>query len=309
MRNLPTESELLIRDAIKHTSEKEGYKINFPERDQHDKPDLLFEIGEVRVACECTQIPPSYIYQYRFKTESWDGFDFLSTTYPNEPHQWAKDAVEKKAKLIESYIKRTNAHEAWLVIHLPHQENQFFLNHEEEWVKWALRHGTKLVKHNFSQIYLWSPKGGIQVISVQRNEKGTNSELILDFGYGYPTICNNRASIRFRTTNSSQQKPNKTFQTCTTKKSRIIEPIDNEYKNHNPSNRVATYRFEGLAWNDRIKITGSVNFDDLGDEIFLEPIYVDNLEPNKDYWAHYLHEFRSPAQLKTKHRFYPQNED
>lgn len=308
MRDEPTEAEVLASRALAEAFKNEGHSVNFPERDKYDKPDILIEIAGIRIACECTQIPPSYIYQYqhkKVKQEDWNGSKILSSTWPNEPHQWFADAIEKKARLVPDYLVRTGAKEAWLLIHAPPQVTQSFLDHEQEWVLWALRHGAKMVEHPFSQIHLWTPKGGIHPVSILSNEKGTYSDLGIDFTEGYPTLCVNRASIKFTTTLKSSDEPIVFTSKHDTQTTKVVEPIDKEYAKHKPATRVATYCFETTVWHDRANIKCTVKFLDNGESIVLDPFIINELSPNKDYYFHYLHEFRAPKKLHTLHRVQP----
>lgn len=305
MRDEPTESEELISRALAEAFENEGHSVSFPERDKNDKPDILIEIAGVRIACECTQIPPSYIYQFQHKknkTTDWDGNSLLSSTWPNEPHQWVAEAIKKKIKLVPDYLSRTSSTEAWLVVHSPPQVTQSFIDECKEWILRALHHGAKMIDHPFGQIHLWTPKGGIHPISVLKNEQDTHSELGIDFSDGYPTLCVNRASIKFTTAEINATEPNIFNYSHTTRKSRIVVPIDQEYAKHKPAMRIANYYFEVVAWSDRAEINRAVEFPDIDERIALDPFKVDNLAPNKDYSMHYLHEFEAPKKLKTLHR-------
>ena len=204
MRDRPTKVEELCAEALSEAFKKEGHSVSFPDREKKDKPDILIEIAGVRVACECTQIPPSYIYQFQHKhytKEEWPDGELLSTTWPNEPHEWVADAISKKTPLVAGYLTRTGAKEAWLLLHSPPESNQFFIEYEKTWIPWALRHGAKMVDdHPFTQIYLWTPQSGIQLISVLKNEIDSHSELGIDFSKGYPTLCVNRTTLKIVTT-------------------------------------------------------------------------------------------------------------
>ncbi|MBV6641326.1 MAG: hypothetical protein KI791_11430 [Cyclobacteriaceae bacterium] len=163
MRKEPTKAEKLSAEALSRAFIQDGHDVKFPQRTTQDKPDILIEIDNILIACECTQIPPSYIYQFhqkKHKKTDWNDKEILSITRPNEPHYWLADAINKKSEKVPGYLSRTNAKFAWLLVHSPVEKNQFFIKNRS-WIIEALKHGAHINKHLFEQIYLWTPQSGI----------------------------------------------------------------------------------------------------------------------------------------------------
>jgi hypothetical protein len=308
MRTEPTRAEEASIAALVDAFVKDGHAAAVIPREVNDKPDALLDVGGVRVNCECIQIPPQYIYHHHhkhFPAEAWAGMEILSILWPNEPHQWIAEAIRKKAKLCASYQQATGAKESWLLIHAPAEPTQFFVDGSQYWIQWSLRHGAKTVDHPFGQIFLWTPQGGIQPISVRRDEYGTHSELGINFASGYPTLCVNRYSVPFKTLPRGALDP-QVWEVWRSDFNRlVVDPIDVEYRRHAPSHRSVRYLTRGTVWSDRAEIVTTAVFADEQAPTVLWTKKLEGLLPSKDYWIHALHEFRSPKQLHTWHVVQP----
>lgn len=308
MRKNPTPTEYESIAALVESFKRDGHACNRIQRSIEDKPDALLEVGGVRIACECIQIPPAYIYKFHHTLHppsAWGGKDILSFLWPNEPHQWVAEAVAKKARLWPSYRASTGAQLPWLLIHSPSQPKQFFLDGSKEWFLWALRHGTKMVEHPFEQIFLWTPQEGIQTVFVARRDKGTHSEFGITFSDGYPTLCVNRFTVPFSTASDESNAPVRSSFVARTSKQVVVPPRDQEYSRHPPAKRSVLYAFEMIAWATRVEVLTNVHFQDEGDPIPLGVQKIENLLPNTRYFWHNLHEFRSPKSLRTWHVMQP----
>lgn len=292
MRPLPTEAELAIREAITNELKKIGHSVYFPERDKHDKPDLLFEVNGVIIACECTQIPPKYIFEHEFKADRWDGFDLFSATYPNEPHYWAEEAIKKKNSLIESYIKNTNCSQVWLVLHSPAKNTQSFLKYHPTWIRHAILVGSNQFQHHFNKILFWTPQQGIH--QVEKKPISEIPTLSFNFSRGHPTLCVNRAKITTSATKNSAESPNIIFHEFSTRKSKIIEPMDDNFRKHPPAISAAKYKLEGKVWHNKGEVKISVLFEGSDKEISLKPIHFNKIQPGMEFCFHFLHEFPCP---------------
>lgn len=308
MRHEPKPAEDASITALVNAFRRDGHTaLRIPRRIE-DKPDALLEIGGVRIACECIQVPPEYIYKHhhiRHQPSAWGGKEILSFLWPNEPHQWVAEAVTRKARLWPSYQALTDARAAWLLIHSPIEPNQFFLDGAEKWIQWALRHGAKMNEHPFDQVFLWTPGTGIHTISVARNETGTHSELGISFSEGYPTLCVNRFTIPFVTQPTGSKAPLRTRYMAQTIREIVVQPRDIEYARHQPARRLFYYTCDVLAWEKRADIQTTVSFADEADPITLDCHHIENLSPNTSYFEHNIHEFRAPKSLKTWHVVQP----
>ena len=308
MRREPSPAEEASVAALVSAFLRDGRLAAIIPREISDKPDALLEVAGVRIACECIQVPPQYIYQHHckhFPADAWSGKDILSIVWPNEPHHWVAEAIRKKSKLHAGYLQATGATESWLLIHSPLEPTQSFLDGSKEWIQWALRHGAKMVDHPFSQIFLWTPQGGIQPISVRRNEVGTHSELGIEFASGYPTLCVNRFSVPFSTlahVESGSREWQLKF--CESNKL-VIDPQDSEYQRHARAHRSVSYVVQVRVWVDRAELNTTVEFGGGEGPVVLHPQRIEGLGPSTDYWYHAVHEFRSPKQLSTYHAVQP----
>jgi hypothetical protein len=308
MRKNPTPAEDASIAALVKAFQNDGHAANRVPRPLEDKPDALLEVGGVRIACECIQIPPEYIYKSNhtlYQPSAWEGKEILSFMWPNEPHQWVVEAVSKKARLWPSYHASTGAQLPWLLLHSPFEPKQFFLDGSKEWILWALRHGAKMVEHPFEQIFLWTPQSGIQTVFVASRDKETHSELGIAFSEGYPTLCVNRFTVPFSTLGNESSIPDRRSIFARTSKQVIVRPRDKEYSRHAPAMRNVVYACEVSAWATRAEVLTTVHFEDEDNPIPLGVQKAENLIPNTTYYGHYLHEFLSPKSLKTWHIIQP----
>lgn len=296
---------MLSRQALVESFRSEGHHVRLTKRDKHDRPDILLEVSGIRVACECVQIPPAYIYRDHQKQpdeSDWGGCDLLSMLWPNEPHEWISDAIEKKTRLVPDYLERTDATEPWLLVHSPPENTQSFLRDHQQWVIWALRYGSKTVEHPFTQIHLWTPQGGIHPIFVRDQHADINRELDIDFSHGYPTLCVNRASFNFTTPEASNTSPNKFAFEHGSKNQVVIEPRNPEYRKYPPARRDFKYRFQVTAWPNRAVVETEIKFVDEGQTRSLDPNEINELAPGQEFWFYYLHEFRAPRNWSTSYQ-------
>ncbi|CAD5374403.1 hypothetical protein RA210_U550002 [Rubrivivax sp. A210] len=303
-RPAPTAAETEASAALAAAFRREGHQVLFPERERSDRPDLLFEINGIRIACECIQIPPKYIYSFHhkhFRDSDWRGNQLLSTLWPNEPHQWAAEAVRKKNALIPQYVRSTGAREVWLLLHSPPQSNQFFVNAANTWIPWALRHGANSTPHAFAQIHLWTPQTGITPISIRGNETNIRTELAVDLSSGYPTMCVTRFALPFVTASAGSTEPVIHTFRHETSTAIVVPPRDPKYRKLSPARRVATYQSELVAWEDRAELSTILTFQDSGEIFRFEVIKLQGFSPAQQYYCHNLHEYVVPHNLRTFH--------
>lgn len=302
MRSQPTQAEKSITEELLSLLTESGNRVDIIERETHDRPDILFLLNGAPIACECIQIPSEYIYRNMFrKIKDGDKNANYSFIWPNEPHSWMTAAIKNKSVKIEEYKRETAAKEVWLAVHAPPQINQAFLDSDEQWVKRALKHGSKCVDHEFERVFFWSPQHGLTQIYERTADKGKPTLLKIDFSNGYPTLCINRFSIPITTPHQNQPSPAQTTYSLTKPIVEVVKPIDPNYSKHPHSTRDVDYVAEILAWNDRVEINVKITFKN--------PDYVDrrsvgtitSLIPGQTYFAHFLHEYRAPQLLNTDH--------
>lgn len=304
MRRKTTPGEDASIEALLAAFRDDRHIVQRIARPTEDRPDALLEIDGMRIACECVQVPPDYIYAGEHAVHSlskWDGRDILSFLWPNEPHQWIADAIRKKNKRWQEYLSATGAQLCWLLVHAPLQPDQNFLDGTKQWIQSALRHGTKMVEHRFEQVFLWTPQSGIKNISIARNETLTHSELGIAFSQGYPTLCVNRIFVPFRTASNRSSEPIRTRFVAKSLNQIVTKPHDKEYARHPAATRQVEYNCEVIAWSTRATLTTTATFAAPNDTIILGPRHMRNLTPNTAYTHHALHEFQAPKLMNTWH--------
>jgi hypothetical protein len=304
MRPEPTKAEEESITALLQAFLEQGNSAERIHRSVEDKPDALLRVGGVLIACECIQIPPAYILRHLHKRQplaAGNSKDMVSLIFPNEPHQWVAEAIRKKAGLHASYLASTSAKESWLVVHTPVELNQGFLNGAQAWVQWAVRHGSKMAGHPFSQVFLWTQNDGVYPVWNHARDSETHSSLGIDFAAGYPTLCINQFSIPITTPARGTLSPREQRFVIREAQQMATEPMDIEYRRHPPATRKLIYEVHVVAWPDHAQVKTTVVFVDDGtrsDESIAE---MTGLESETAYWHHAVHEFRAPQQLRTEH--------
>lgn len=308
MRAEPTDAEKTSLAALKQAFVEQGHAIETVPREVEDKPDALLRVGGVLVACECIQIPPAYILQHLHKqhpTADWKGKSVLSSVWPNEPHQWVAAAIQKKATLHSSYLASTSAKESWLLVHMPVQANQALLDGSQEWTQWAVRHGSKMAGHPFTQVFLWTPKEGIYPAWNRARDAETHSSLGINFSLGYPTLCVNRFKLPITTPARGSAVPKNERFVLDDAQQLVTMPMDAEYRKHQPASRAVVFEICVRTWSGRAEVSTVVVFPDEGTRVDLGTSAMEELQPETTYWHHALHEFRAPKVLHTEHVIQP----
>lgn len=304
MRTEPTDAEKLSLAALKQAFIDQGHTAETVPREVEDKPDALLRVGGVLVACECIQIPPAYILQHLHKRRpaaDWKGKAVLSELWPNEPHQWVAEAIRKKAALHDGYLASTSAKEVWLLVHTPVEENQALLDGSQDWTQWAVRHGAKMARHPYSQVFLWTPKEGIYPAWNRERDAETHSSLGMDFALGYPTLCINRYTVPISTLARGEQGPKEERLVFSDADQLVTTPKDAEYRKHPPATRLVVYEVCVLTWSDRAVVSTVAVFPDEGTRVDHGTKVIEGLRPDTTHWHHALHEFRAPKLLHTTH--------
>lgn len=308
MRAEPTDAERMSLAALKQALIEQGHAVETVPRAVEDKPDALLRVGGALVACECIQVPPAYILQHLHKLHpeaTWNGKPVLALIWPNEPHQWVAEAVQKKAALCSTYLGSTTATEAWLLVHTPVQANQALLDGSQEWIQWAVRHGAKMARHPFRQIFLWTPQHGIYAAWNRERDEATHSSLGMSFSPGYPTLCVNRFRVPFTTLARDADGAKEESFLLGHAQRVVTAPMDAEYRKHQPATRLMTYEVCVRAWATRAEISTVAVFPDEGTRADFGASAMEGLQPETIYWHHALHEFRAPKLLQTEHVIQP----
>lgn len=114
MRIERTGDEQRAIEAIKKYILQRGITVE-EDSDITDRPDALLILPGRRAACECRILSPEKILRmHGIKMQEGDRYRaFL----PIEPHMWIRKAIEAKDPKVAEYKTRTNASEAWLILH------------------------------------------------------------------------------------------------------------------------------------------------------------------------------------------------
>ena len=308
MRTEPTDAEKMSLAALKQAFINQGHAVEAVHREVEDKPDALLCVGSVLVACECIQIPPSYIFQHlhkQYPAAAWKGKSVLSLVWPNEPHQWVAEAIQKKAALHSTYLAATSANDSWLLVHTPVEANQALLDGSQEWTQWAVRHGAKMASHPFSQIFLWTPQQGIYFAWNRVRDAETHSSLGIGFSLGYPTLCINRFMVPIATLAQGEVGPREKRFALDDAELLVTAPMDAEYQKYPPATRVVVYEVCVRVWSDRAEVSTIVVFPHEGTLADLGTHVMKELQPETTYWHHVSHEYRAPKVLHTEHVVQP----
>lgn len=161
MRTTRTPAEQTAIDAFVEFLDSRGTPTKV-DNDIQDSPDCVLINCNGRIACECRYLGPEGLLQ--FHGRRMVQHKAYEIVLPWEPHIWISRAIEDKRDKIDRYIKNSGADSAVLLLHssplLP------LLTHWSEQTLSLMQHGTRNVKHNFSNIWL--------VDSIQNNHAVVN---------------------------------------------------------------------------------------------------------------------------------------
>lgn len=304
MRSEPKPVEIASINALLEAFRKEGHNAERIPRDVEDKPDGLLQFQNCRIACECIQIPPEYIFKYmhtRIPLQDFQGINLVSRTWPFEPHEWVARAILKKAQFVDEYIKRTDAQHAWLIVHAPIEHNQNFIDSKRDWIRQAVVHGTLMHKHPFEQVFLWTPQDGILSIYVRRHGENRISDFALGFSNGYPTITTHRLSFGYVTPPLGAKLPLQFRHAAKVIKHTYVDPLDATYLKYKPAYRPIEAVVTGEIWPTRCRFKVDIHYplENKTEEGLMTG--ADNLVPDSQNYMHYLYESTAPRRLETLH--------
>lgn len=304
MREEPTKAEVITSAALAHAFREAGHSVEIPDREATDRPDIFLKINGISVAVECTQIPPSYVFQHQHTApsdESLEAGNVVSVLYPNEPHMWVDAAIRKKARHVPAYMDQVSASECWLLIHAPPEDKNYFVDAGKEWIQHALAHGATLSSHPFKQVYVWTAVHGLLLVYHRQPTQSLHSDLGFQLTKGYPTLASNRIRLDIRTVDVGEAATS-TSQKYDRIELSVVEPVDPLFKRHQPAQRSVEYRTSCVASCCAATVRVWIRLDSSTEEMEVDPIEVPNLEPRTSYHIHWLHHLVAPAQLETHYR-------
>ena len=257
-RKEPTPAEIKLETILLDHIRADGHpNAKVLERETADKPDFAFTSDERKIACECTQIPPSDVFQWIHRTveaDRADGGYCWAVVWADEPHALVRDAIQRKKGKIPEYRESVSADEVWLLIHTPTEATNFFEPSSGDNTEGALKAGASAEAHEFDRILFWDAKSGLRQIHARGD---TPWKVTIDFSKGYPT--RSRAHFGFPFTTTQKDEPRKEYGYKPIRPLVIfVPPLDPDYAKHPPSYRGRSYQITIDAGatdaNNKIKI-------------------------------------------------------
>jgi hypothetical protein len=253
MRRQPTAAEQHAQTQLFAYLLRQGAPAKQVNREVSDRPDLAFDWGEKRIACECVQIPDSDIIRWLYKRHAELVADesvvrCLATIWPIEPHSWVAQAIKSKDGLVPEYRNAIKSDEVWLYIHA---HDEFFM--EEIFANDTINLmyvGTTSVGHQFDRIFFYDKRCGLQEIYWSRMPKYSKHT---DLTKGYPAVTLIQYSgAAFTTTNQGERPKVYAYDVHETVKI-VVPPIDPEFiRRGEPAVRITpAKKILITAFNDR----------------------------------------------------------
>lgn len=82
-----------------------------------DNPDCVFEIGDIRIASDCTNINLEALMKWSNSTRRLLPEKQYEIKFALEPHYWVRNSISGKESRIPTYRENGGASEVWLIIH------------------------------------------------------------------------------------------------------------------------------------------------------------------------------------------------
>lgn len=169
MRTIRKATEELAIDLLKKSLERRYDSVK-EDRAYTDRPDAVFIVNGKRIAVECRIVTPERIMEFHGITFQADVL--YQAFMPTEPHIWARNAVSAKSPYAEVYKKRSDASEAWLVLHIGSARyGPKVGNLAPNWQLIGFTYGVYTATNTFERVYIVDEyeKG---VICLFRSERG-----------------------------------------------------------------------------------------------------------------------------------------
>ena len=135
-----------------------------------DSPDLVIDgVNGARIACEVSGVGINEWHQWKNDPTKKLGLDELDAMYvPREADLWLRNVVKSKRDKVPTYLTRSGASEAWLLIHggLIKAYDFFFLDESEAYDLPLMQQEAVETAHPFSRIYVVSSAGPISIASI-----------------------------------------------------------------------------------------------------------------------------------------------
>jgi hypothetical protein len=211
--------------------------------EQFDVPDVLYLVGQRRIAVELSQFPSRYIIKH-FNTplrhpKEDEGVCAERFIFPFEPHRWVHEVLSKKTKRIREYQSNVNATEVWMVMHahtikekawpmsMPSQVDR------KELELYLMRYGAQLGR-SFDRVLYIYPDGSVACLAGHDVTDVVNMSISLE--NGYPVTVAHHLLFRF-TVPKSGELPKTISVTGSDFKDCVIEPNDPHWRELNPDIR------------------------------------------------------------------------
>jgi len=103
-------------NSVFESLKKEG-KTPIEDKSIIDNPDCVFEISNVRISADCTNLNLESLLKWSNSRRRFEKGKDYEIKFAIEPHYWIKKSIEGKEPKIEKYRKNGNAKEVWLFVH------------------------------------------------------------------------------------------------------------------------------------------------------------------------------------------------
>lgn len=184
MRTTRTNSEIAAISSVSFTLTSSGAVIK-TEDSITDKPDWVFQLDDIRIGAECTCINLEKLMKWNGSQKQLVPEKFYEITFPNEPHFWIKRAIEDKNSKIPDYIKRSSAHEVWLITHAEFGSGLALYECDASMIK-LMKQAAAAVSSDFDRIWFVHPETGCHELWRKGDQTIAFPELAIA-GSLYPT--------------------------------------------------------------------------------------------------------------------------
>ena len=103
-------------DLVFHALHEEGRNAT-EDASINDNPDCVFEIGDTRIAADCTNLNLEAFMKWSNSRKRFEPEKQYEIKFALEPHYWVRNSINEKKPKIPRYRKNARADEVWLIVH------------------------------------------------------------------------------------------------------------------------------------------------------------------------------------------------
>lgn len=113
----------LVYDALQKEGRKAVEDVSFD-----DNPDCVFEIGDSRIAADCTNLNLEAFMKWSNSRKRFEHEKQYEIKFALEPHYWLRNSIDEKREKIEKYREEACSDEVWLIVHALEDPTNFDCN-------------------------------------------------------------------------------------------------------------------------------------------------------------------------------------